>query len=176
MRLFHFSEDRGIAAFEPRPVRTPSKRPPGKEWLNGPLVWAIAETHDFLYLFPRECPRIVLWALETTTVHDRAQWLGETALRVAYVEQGWIDRLSRASIHRYELPPDSFDELGEIGMWVSRTAVKPYRVEELSDLPRRLEERDVELRAIERLTALRDVWNSTLHASGIRLRNAIGWG
>jgi hypothetical protein len=139
-------------------------------------VWAISETHDFLYLFPRECPRIVLWALDTTTALDRVQWLGETAGPVAYVEQSWMDRLSRASIHRYELPPVSFEDLGEIGMWVSRDAVAPSRVEELSDLPRILECRGVELRAVDRLTALRDVWNSTLHASGIRLRNAIGWG
>lgn len=60
MRLFHFSEEPDIGHFEPRPVRTPAARRAGQEWLNGPLVWAIDEDHQRLYLFPRECPRIVL--------------------------------------------------------------------------------------------------------------------
>jgi hypothetical protein len=33
----------------------------------------------------------------------------------------------------------------------------------------------VELRVLDRLTPLRGVWDSSLHASGIRLRNAQGW-
>jgi hypothetical protein len=39
MRLFHFSDDPSINLFTPRPVRVPSSRRPGMEWLNGPLVW-----------------------------------------------------------------------------------------------------------------------------------------
>jgi hypothetical protein len=41
MRLFHFSDDPAIAIFTPRPVRVPAQRAPGREWLNGTLVWAI---------------------------------------------------------------------------------------------------------------------------------------
>jgi hypothetical protein len=33
----------------------------------------------------------------------------------------------------------------------------------------------VELRVMESLLPLRGVWDSSLHASGIRLRNARGW-
>jgi hypothetical protein len=33
----------------------------------------------------------------------------------------------------------------------------------------------VELRVMERLTPLRHVWSTSLHASGVRLRNAAGW-
>ena len=61
MRLFHFSDDPAIARFEPRAVLVPSPRAPGREWLNGPLVWAIDEPHQPMYLFPRDCPRILLW-------------------------------------------------------------------------------------------------------------------
>ncbi|HMG50328.1 MAG TPA: hypothetical protein VK597_07005, partial [Inquilinus sp.] len=61
MRLFHFSDDPAIERFEPRPVRVPSARPAGREWLNGPLVWAIDDAHQMLYLFPRDCPRILAW-------------------------------------------------------------------------------------------------------------------
>lgn len=52
MRLFHYSDDPGIAVFEPRPVRVPVDRPRGQEWLNGPLVWAIDGPHGILYPFP----------------------------------------------------------------------------------------------------------------------------
>lgn len=67
MRLFHFSEDPTIVTFAPRAVVVPSRRSPGKEWLNGPLVWAIQESLDFMYLFPRDCPRILTWAIDETT-------------------------------------------------------------------------------------------------------------
>lgn len=60
MRLFHFSDDAAIGTFTPRSVLVPSQRAPGMEWLNGPLVWAIEEPLDFMYLFPRDCPRILM--------------------------------------------------------------------------------------------------------------------
>lgn len=77
MRLFHFSDDPDIAVFEPRPVLIPSVRPIGREWLNGPLVWAIDGDHDFMYLFPRDCPRILIWATAETTEAERRHWLGD---------------------------------------------------------------------------------------------------
>jgi hypothetical protein len=52
MRLFHFSERSDIAVFEPRPVTVPSPRTRGREWPNGPLVWAIDAWHQPMYLFP----------------------------------------------------------------------------------------------------------------------------
>ena len=42
-RLFHFSDDPSIEEFVPRSVLVPSERPPGQDWLNGPLVWAVNE-------------------------------------------------------------------------------------------------------------------------------------
>ena len=70
VRLFHFSDDPGITVFEPRPVLKPSARPEGRDWLNGPLVWAIDEPHQPMYLFPRDCPRILLWPRETSSAGD----------------------------------------------------------------------------------------------------------
>jgi len=46
---------------------------------------------------------------------------------------------------------------------------------EIEDPVAELQANDVELRVLPLLTPLRDVWNSTLHASGIRLRNARDW-
>ena len=177
MRLFHFSEDPGIALFAPRPVRIAAARPEGQEWLNGPLVWAIDEAHDILYLFPRECPRILIWPTARTTAEDRAHWFGDSAARaIAFVEERWATPLRAAVVHRYELPISTFEELGDVGMWVSRRAVRPLGVQALRSLPHALEARNVELRFLPTLTPLRDIWATTLHASGLRLRNAQGWG
>ncbi|HEX4303928.1 MAG TPA: hypothetical protein VHZ78_14110 [Rhizomicrobium sp.] len=174
MRLFHFSEDPSLALFAPRPVRVPVE---GRAaWLNGPLVWAIDEAHSFLYFFPRDCPRILIWPTARSTAADRQRWMGETAARaVAYVEASWLDRLKAATVYRYDLPVTGFEDIGDVGMWVSRTAVQPLRIDAFAALDRRLAEADVELRVLEELTPLRDVLDSTLHASGIRLRNARNW-
>ena len=174
MRLFHFSDDPGIARFEPRPVRVSSARVPGREWLNGPLVWAIEEARQAMYLFPRDCPRILVWPKATTTAQDRAAWLGQGS-QAAYVEARWLTALRAARIYRYELPTDSFESLDDAGMWVSRTPVTPLAREQLSDLPGVLRTLGVDLRVVESLTPLRGLWETSLHASGIRLRNAVGW-
>src|ERR1700677_3242473 len=99
MRLFHFSDDPGIALFTPRPIRVPVERPPGQEWLNGPLVWAIDQEHELLYLFPRECPRIVVWPTATSTAEDWDAWRGGSDCRaVAHIERAWLERLESARI------------------------------------------------------------------------------
>jgi len=175
-RLFHFSDDPDIAVFEPRSVRVPSQRAEGRAWLNGPLVWAIDEAHQGLYLFPRECPRIVIWPVSTTTPDDLERWwAGWTCRMIAHVEWAWFERLQRGAIYRYELPTQLFEDLDDAGMWVSRAPVSPLGVERLDDLPAALRANGVELRLMESLTPLKSVWTTSLHASGIRLRNAIGW-
>ena len=177
MQLYHFSEDPLIALFEPRPVRVAVQRRPGQEWLNGPLVWAIDEAHSILYLFPRECPRILIWPTPNTTPADRTHWMGATTARaVAFIETAWADRLAHTTIHRYTLPPVTFEDVGDVGMWVSRSSVKPTALHALTNLPKHLTESGVELRTVDNLTPLKPVWESSLHASGIRLRNAKDWG
>ncbi|KGE00790.1 DUF6886 family protein [Rhizobium sp. YS-1r] len=174
MRLYHFSDDPGIERFEPRPVRVASLRQPGKEWLNGPLVWAIDEAHEFMYLFPRDCPRILIWAKPDTIADDRRSWLGDWRA-VAYVERVWLDRLSGETICRYEMPVEGFEDLDDAGMWVARRPVVPIGVATLSGLDREFAPRGVELRVVDSLKPLKPLWQSSLHVSGIRLRNALDW-
>ncbi len=177
MRLFHFSDNSEITTFEPRPIRVQVDRPAGQEWLNGPLVWAIDGAHEHLYLFPRECPRIVVWRTTTTTSSDMEQWFRGSACRaIAFVERAWLDRIEAGAIYRYDLPTAGFEDVGEVGMWVSRLPVRPIGVEALSPLQTELIRRDVELRVVDTLVPLKGVWETSLHASGIRLRNAQGWG
>lgn len=176
MRLFHFSDDPSIEVFEPRPVRVPSPRAPGMDWLNGPLVWAIDEWHQPLYLFPRDCPRILIWPVPETTPQDRASWWGERSARmVAHVEEAWRDRLGAARLYRYELPRRPFEPLNDAGMFVSPTPVEPLAVEMIDDLPSSLRACQVDLEILQSLRPLRGVWTSSMSASGIRLRNARDW-
>lgn len=176
MRLFHFSDEGAIAVFHPRPMVAPSTRPPGRGWLNGPLVWAIEAGRQAMYLFPRDCPRILLWQTPQTTEQDRAAWWGRRSdSAIACVEWAWLERIRAGRLYRYEMPPATFEDLDDAGMWVSRTAVTPLRVEVIDDLPGALADCGVELRVMPTLTPLRDVWSTSLHASGVRLRNARGW-
>lgn len=174
MRLFHFSDDAAIERFEPRPVRVPSRRPAGREWLNGPLVWAIDEEREFMYLFPRDCPRILVWAKHDTLEEDRTDWLGAWRA-VAYVEQAWLDRLRNGTIYRYEMPTEAFEDLQDAGMWVARTTVVPTGFAVLSSLDLEFAPRGVKLRVVDSLKPLKSLWETSLHTSGIRLRNARGW-
>jgi hypothetical protein len=176
LRLFHFSENASIDQFVPRTVVVPSLREPGMEWLDGPLVWAVDEAREATYLFPRECPRILLWLTPETTGEDRERWWGaRSCSMIAHVEWRWLREIETRTIYRYELPTASFEPTKDSWMQVSREAVSPLSVEPITDLTRALAERAVELRVMESLVALQDVWQTTLHASGIRLRNAIGW-
>ena len=176
MRLFHFSDQAGLQRFEPRPVAIASERAPGRAWLNGPLVWAIDDWHQPMYLFPRDCPRILLWPVAATTREDlRRWWSGRGARMIAHIEWSWFDALKTARLFRYEFQPTFFEDLDDAGMWVSRQAVEPIGVEVITDLPAALRDSGVELRIMDDLTPLRDVWTTTLHASGIRLRNAANW-
>jgi len=175
-RLFHFSDDPSIKAFVPRPVRVPSARPPGQEWLNDPLVWAVDEGHQATYLFPRDCPRILLWLTENTTEDDRLTWWGDRQCRmIAHVEWDWLERIRTASLFRYELPAFTFEPLEGQWMWVSRETVRPVESRPCEPLLDALAAESVELRVMESLVPMRDVWSTSLHASGIRLRNAKDW-
>lgn len=176
MRLFHFSDDPGIEVFEPRPVRTPSDRGPGRAWLNGPLVWAIDELRQPMYLFPRDCPRILFWRTPLSTDADVRAIFGRSEARmVAYAEWTWFERIRSEPIHRYELPSDAFESLNDAGMHVARGTVRPISMRTIGDLPAEMAAQGVELRLVERLTPLWGAWELSLHFSGVRLRNARDW-
>ena len=175
-RLFHFSERGDIDSFRPKPVDVPSERTPGEEWLNGSLVWAVDELRQATYLFPRDCPRILLWPTEATSADDLDAWWGDRSCSmIAHIEWEWLDRLRAQVLFRYELPAETFLPTSDEWMWVSKQTVEPIAVERLDNLLAALRLQGVELRLIESLLPLQAVWDSTLHASGIRLRKAQGW-
>jgi hypothetical protein len=172
--LVHFSDDGTIDRFVPRPVRVPSQRATGEEWMNGPLVWAVDPDHEAAYLFPRDCPRIVLWATSSTTSRDRERWLGGDEV-VAHVEPAGAAQMDGAALFRYWLPVTSFRPTSDAWMWVSDVEVVPTRVDHLTDLRGELTARGGRLEVTEDLGTLAGAWTSTVHASGIRLRAASSW-
>lgn len=168
--LYHFSEEPDIEVFHPRLMGSRTD-------MTVPAVWAIEEAHQHMYLFPRDCPRALLWPVEGTTDADREAWFGRSSARViAHVEYAWLDRIRATTLYRYELPSETFESIQDAGMWVSRGTVVPRRVEAIPDLFEALRAAGVELRVMDRLTPLMGVWGqTTLHWSGIRLRNAQDW-
>ena len=166
-RLFHVSEDPGIARFEPRPPPSPDSG------VTGLAVWAVAESHLPNYLLPRECPRICFQAGPQTTEEDHALFmLG--AERVVAFEAAWLERVRGAHLALYDLPAAGFAEvLLEAGYWISREPVAPTGVRVVEDVIAALAASKTEVRVLQDFWPLRDaVIRSSLQFSIIRTRNA----
>lgn len=166
-RLFHVSEDFGIARFEPRPS------PSADAGVIGTAVWALAEPFLPNYLLPRDCPRICFRAKDATSSADRERFLGAAHHVVAF-EAAWLDRVRRARLAVYEMPPDSFeDTLLEAGYWISRESVVPRGMTVVEDCLGALTAAGVEVRVLQDFWPLCDaVAGSSLRFSIIRKRNA----
>ena len=106
--------------------------------------------------------------MDTPTLKQRMQ-------AVASVERDWLPRIAVATLYRYALPAGPFRSLDDAGMHVSHETVRPHAVTAVSHLRQALRASGTELRPVDALRVLRPVWQSTLHASGIRLRHATGW-
>jgi Family of unknown function (DUF6886) len=163
MNVYHVSEEPAIEVFEPRQVHSSGES----------LVWAIDGEHLRNYLAPRECPRVTFYAGPGTTVGDRERFLGSSVAVVA-IESGWFERMRSCRLFCYELPGEPFECSDRTaGYFVSRTAVKPSRVDVIQDPVLAILQRGVELRVLPDLWSLRDaVLESTLEFSIIRWRNA----
>ncbi len=162
MRLFHFSEEGDIDAFEP---------------VNG-LVWAIDEEMAVNYLFPRDCPRVTFGVWEPTDDADRAWFesVSSGARRVLLIESEWLDRFRSARLFRHEFEPDEFQLQDEAaGYWTSAGRQKPIAMEVIDDLELAIEAVGGRLIAEDSLWPMIDrVVDSSFRFSVIRQRNALG--
>lgn len=168
-RIYHVSEQPGIARFEPRTPPSPDAGVTHK------VVWGISDRLLHNYLLPRDCPRVTFYAGSKPTAQDVAGFFsGTTARHVVAIEAAWLERVRSARLWLYEFPPASFSIADEnAGYHVSPEAVSPVAVQEVSDLFAALTARDVELRVLPSLWKLRDaVLGSSLAFSFIRMRNA----
>lgn len=169
MNLYHFSEESDIQKFVPRPPLTHPEQEP--------QVWAVDAEHAWTYLFPRDCPRVLLWKTPATTLEDWRDWAGANETdKVAAVEWRWFERLRSQRLFRYTFESTAFKPVeGDTWMYVCHEPVRPSGVDEIADLVGALAEAGVELRLMPSLSSFRGAWQSTVHFSGIRLRSAVGW-
>lgn len=168
-RLFHVSEEPGIARFEPRP-------PPSLDsGVTGDAVWAVDEDHLPNYLLPRDCPRVTYTSAPETTPDDAARYFeGAKAKRIIAVEEAWKQRILDTALYIYDMPDADFSLVDRsAGYYIARSAVTPLDVREIRDPISEIASRDCVLRFVSELWPLRDaVVASSLDYSIIRMRNA----
>jgi len=145
MRLFHVSEEAGIALFKPRD---------GK-------VWAVNERCLPNYLTPRDCPRVTYHTADVHVVAIEHGWFKAMADTQLYVYE--FDPAG------FELHDET------AGYYVSPVAQVPIGVVKITDLFAALFKRGVEVRILSSLWQLGDAVqaNPALNWSFIRMRNAI---
>lgn len=141
------------------------------------MVWAVDDQRAWTYLFPRDCPRILLWPTPQTTADDLDRWFGgDRTARIACIEWRWLAAMHSTALFRYELGPERFRPLADDPwMLVSFHPETPLSIEPVGDLVDALKAADVELRLMPSLAPLFGAWEHSFHFSGIRLRNAAGW-
>jgi hypothetical protein len=133
MRLFHVSEEPDITVFHPRPA---SAAWPG---LEGRFVWAIEEELLANYLFPRECPRICLRAVDTSNPADMDALMAGERTPLILLDERWAPRVERSRLFVYEFRPDDFRLLHACaGYWVAETMQYPVGCEVVDDALRRI--------------------------------------
>ncbi len=148
--VFHYSEDPSLTRFEPHvPLTNPEV---------GPAVWAIDEAHAPLYWFPRDCPRVAVWADDAHQRRRLHQLFGGTGSRLQAAPDSWSDEISSCLLYEYRFDASDFDPWLEAeGQWISRRTVTPLSVVPVGDLLLRQREAGVDLRLVRDLRALRAV-------------------
>jgi hypothetical protein len=169
-RLYHVSEEDGIAVFEPRLPPSPDSG------VRGEVVWAIDEEHLPNYLLPRDCPRVTFGVSEHTTPEDRDTYFGGSIgrRRIVAIESAWLQSIRTCRLFIYEMPRHDFQLADRsAGYCIARKRVVPIAVTEVVDCLAEIEKCGAELRICEGLWPLYDaVVGSTLDYSIIRMRNA----
>jgi hypothetical protein len=168
--VLHFSEDPGITVFHPHVA--PTARQPE------PYVWAVGADRAPDYWFPRQCPRVLVWATPESAPEDRLRLLGPGGgERVHAVEYDWLARIATVRLYAYRLPADRFRPFGEPvpHAVVASGSVEPLGPPEpVGDLLALHRDAGIQLRVLPRLWEYWDaVTAGTLGFSGIRLRNAV---
>ncbi len=164
--VYHYSDDGGIARFAPQVSHTNPSHPPA--------VWAVDEARSPLYWFPRNCPRISVWANDEAQQATLTATFGTEASRICAAESRWLDGVRRARVYRYAFDGGKFAPWVEAdGQYISDEVVYPRAVDVLDDLLALHAEAEVELRFTPRLGTLMDrMLASGLPFSFVRIRDA----
>lgn len=164
--VYHYSEDGSIRRFAPHVPPTNPSHPPA--------VWTIDAEHSPLYWFPRNCPRISVWAFTAAQQEILTATFGTEASRICAAESHWMTRVRDASIYRYSFDASLFAPWTDVdGQYITGEVVYPDSVDVLDDLLALHAEAEVELRFTPRLGVLMDqMLASGLPFSFVRIRDA----
>jgi hypothetical protein len=165
--VYHYSEDGSIKRFAPHVPPTNPSHPPA--------VWTIDEQHSPLYWFPRNCPRISVWANTPEQQVLLTETFDTESHRICAAESHWLTRVRDASVYRYSFDAASFVPWSEAdGQFITGQIVHPVAVEVLDDLLAMHADAEVELRFTPRLGHLMDAMlASGLPFSFVRIRDAL---
>lgn len=164
--VYHYSEDGTINRFTPHvPQSNPS---------HPPAVWAMDADHSPLHWFPRDCPRISVWADDERQREVLSETFATDATRICAAESGWIERIQAAKVYRYTFDGSHFAPWAEAhGQYISGEVVQPVAVDVLDDLLMLHAEAEVELRFTPKLGTLMDqMLASGLPFGFVRIRDA----
>lgn len=164
--VYHYSADGTIRRFAPQVPSTNPSHPPA--------VWAIDGHHAPLYWFPRDCPRVSVWANDPDQQARLTELFATEASRICAAESSWVTAICASRVYRYSFDAADFAPSGEsAGRYISLTAVHPVRVEPIDDLLGLHAEHDVELRFTPRFGPLVDqMLESGLPFAFVRIRDA----
>lgn len=164
--VFHYSEDGSISRFVPHVPQTNPSHPPA--------VWAMDAEHSPLYWFPRDCPRISVWADDDAQREILRNTFETDATRICACESQWVDGMRRARVYRYTFDGGHFAPwTGAVGQYISGDVVTPRSVEVLDDLMGLHAAAEVELRFTPKLGTLMDrMLASGLPFGFVRIRDA----
>lgn len=162
--LFHYSEDASIREFVPHVPRTNPEVPPA--------VWTIDDARAPLYWFPRDCPRVAVWANDAEQRARLHELFSTRTERVHIAPRAWQDAIRDCRLYEYRFDPAPFAPWPDAeGQWITRERVEATSVEPVGDLHERHRAAEVDLRFVADLGEWREVaLNSRLPFSIVRYR------
>ena len=165
--VYHYSEDGTIKRFAPHVPQTNPSHPPS--------VWTIDAEHSPLYWFPRDCPRISVWARTAAQQELLSNTFGTESHRICAAESHWLPSVREAVIYRYSFDAERFAPWGEAdGQYISGDTAYPDTIEPLDDLLGLHADAGIELRFTPRIGRLMDqMLASGLPFSFVRIRHAL---
>jgi hypothetical protein len=147
--VLHYSEDADISVFAPHVPPTNPEQPA--------QVWAIEPRYAALYWFPRDCPRVAVWANDAPQQRALENRFATAAARVQFAharDERWI---RSTDLWEYTFDAAAFEPWPDAeGQWITTSTVRPTAIRKLGDLVAEHARAGVDLRFIDELTAVRD--------------------
>jgi hypothetical protein len=137
-------------------------------------VWALDREHAPLYWFPRNCPRISVWAYDAEQRERLSERFQTDASRICAAETAWLPAVRDTQVYEYSFDAARFAPWAEAdGQYISGDVLTPDDVVLLDDVLALHAQHDVELRFTPKLGRLMDeMLESRLPFSFVRIRDA----